>query len=186
MATGLNVRTRAITRDKLTAALKNHELVKAFENLTQDVSQTLPDAISMAASFGAALSADISEDGGAFADAGDLVLPLSADALYLVEGVFTFRSNAAIPSVQLGFALPDGATISGRYGHCSDTAALTGSAGAPGATAATGPLALIEGRWFISTGSAIGSAQLRFRTHLPTRPVTLIGGRCILLATRIS
>lgn len=34
--------TRRVTRDKLAAAVKVHELVKLLENLTQDVTETLP------------------------------------------------------------------------------------------------------------------------------------------------
>lgn len=39
------VKTRRITRDKLAQFLPTHELIKAFEDLSADVSQTLPDAI---------------------------------------------------------------------------------------------------------------------------------------------
>jgi hypothetical protein len=39
------VKTRPITRGKLSSFLPTHELIKAFENLSEDVSQTLPDAI---------------------------------------------------------------------------------------------------------------------------------------------
>lgn len=35
--------TRRVTRDKLAAVFKSHELVKLVESLTQDVTQTLPD-----------------------------------------------------------------------------------------------------------------------------------------------
>ncbi len=39
------VKTRPITREKLATFLPTHELIKAFENLSADVSETLPDAI---------------------------------------------------------------------------------------------------------------------------------------------
>jgi hypothetical protein len=38
------VKTKAVTRDKLAQFLQNHELIKLFENLAQDVSTTLPTA----------------------------------------------------------------------------------------------------------------------------------------------
>lgn len=40
-----SVSTRPLTRDKLAQFLKSHELIKAFENLTADVSAALPEAI---------------------------------------------------------------------------------------------------------------------------------------------
>jgi hypothetical protein len=43
------VKTKRITRDKLAQFLPSHELIKAFENLSEDVAETLPDAISGAA-----------------------------------------------------------------------------------------------------------------------------------------
>lgn len=47
-----DIRSRRITRDKLAKIFKDHELVKAFENLTQDVIVTLPgmnsDALAIA------------------------------------------------------------------------------------------------------------------------------------------
>lgn len=39
------VKTRKLTREKLASFLKSHELIKAFENLAQDVAETLPDAV---------------------------------------------------------------------------------------------------------------------------------------------
>lgn len=39
------VKTQRLTRDKLAQFLPTHELIKAFENLSADVSETLPDAI---------------------------------------------------------------------------------------------------------------------------------------------
>jgi len=45
MVSAVPVLTRKITRNKLAEFLDNHELIKAFENLTQDVGTTLPDAI---------------------------------------------------------------------------------------------------------------------------------------------
>lgn len=39
------VKTRRLTRDKLSTFLKSLEMIKAFENLTSDVGTTLPDAI---------------------------------------------------------------------------------------------------------------------------------------------
>lgn len=45
MADRPEVKTRRITRDKLASFLKSHELIKAFEDLAADVSETLPDAI---------------------------------------------------------------------------------------------------------------------------------------------
>lgn len=39
------VKTRGLTRDKLATFLKSHELIKAFEDLSQDVSEVIPDAI---------------------------------------------------------------------------------------------------------------------------------------------
>lgn len=54
------VRSQQLTRDKLAEFLKSHELIKAFENLSYDVSQTLPDA--------AALDSEIAEDALATAD----------------------------------------------------------------------------------------------------------------------
>lgn len=45
MASRPNVKTRPITRDKLATFLRSAELIKAFENMTNDVSETLPDAI---------------------------------------------------------------------------------------------------------------------------------------------
>lgn len=38
------LRTRKITRDKLATFLPSHELIKAFENLIQDVEEVVPDA----------------------------------------------------------------------------------------------------------------------------------------------
>lgn len=37
------LRTRKITRDKLASFLPSHELIKAFENLIQDVEEVVPD-----------------------------------------------------------------------------------------------------------------------------------------------
>ena len=39
------VKTRRITRDKLAQFLPSHELIKAFEDMSSDVSTTIPDAI---------------------------------------------------------------------------------------------------------------------------------------------
>lgn len=50
MADRPNVLTRDVTRDKLAAIFKSHELVKAFENLSRDVGTTLPNATQQAAS----------------------------------------------------------------------------------------------------------------------------------------
>lgn len=44
MASAPDVKTTKLTRDKLAKFLPNHEAIKCFENLTQDVSQTLPAA----------------------------------------------------------------------------------------------------------------------------------------------
>lgn len=43
------VKTQRIGRDKLAQFLPTHELIKAFENISTDVSETLPDAIEGAA-----------------------------------------------------------------------------------------------------------------------------------------
>jgi len=51
------VRTVPVTRGKLASFLPNHELVKAFEALTSDVGQTLPDAIITAQQDAAAAQA---------------------------------------------------------------------------------------------------------------------------------
>lgn len=48
MADRPNVKTRLITRDKLAQFLPSHELIKAFENMSQDVAETIPDAIESA------------------------------------------------------------------------------------------------------------------------------------------
>lgn len=46
MADQIVILTRRLSREKLAQFLgNNHELIKAFEQLTQDVSVTLPDAI---------------------------------------------------------------------------------------------------------------------------------------------
>lgn len=45
MATDIPVKSRRLTRNKLASFLGNQELIKAFENLTHDVIETLPDAI---------------------------------------------------------------------------------------------------------------------------------------------
>lgn len=45
MATSLVVRTLPIARDELRKFLPNSQLIKAFENLAQDVSETIPSAI---------------------------------------------------------------------------------------------------------------------------------------------
>lgn len=45
MADPVSVKTRQISRDKLAKFLPTLELIKAFENLSEDVSKTLPDAI---------------------------------------------------------------------------------------------------------------------------------------------
>lgn len=37
--------SRLLTRNKLAEVFKNHEIIKAFENLFQDVTATIPDAI---------------------------------------------------------------------------------------------------------------------------------------------
>lgn len=37
------LRTRKITRDKLASFLPSHELIKAFENLIQDVEEVVPE-----------------------------------------------------------------------------------------------------------------------------------------------
>ncbi|MGE5622495.1 MAG: hypothetical protein ACM3WS_05005, partial [Bacillota bacterium] len=39
------VKTFVLTRNKLAQFLKSHELIKAFESITQDVTETLPQAI---------------------------------------------------------------------------------------------------------------------------------------------
>lgn len=46
--TDLTVRTQKLTRDKLASFLPNHELIKALENLTADVSVTIPDLVAIA------------------------------------------------------------------------------------------------------------------------------------------
>lgn len=45
MADPIAVATRQVTRDKLAQFLKSQELIKLFENLTQDVSVTVPEAL---------------------------------------------------------------------------------------------------------------------------------------------
>jgi hypothetical protein len=45
MADRPSVKTRPITRDKLAQFLPSFELIKAFEAMTQDITETLPDAI---------------------------------------------------------------------------------------------------------------------------------------------
>lgn len=45
----VKVLTRLVTRNKLAQFLANQELIKAFENLTADVSGTLPDAVNLIA-----------------------------------------------------------------------------------------------------------------------------------------
>ena len=44
MASRPAVKTKLVTRDKLASFLPNHELIRAFENLTHDVAHVLPDA----------------------------------------------------------------------------------------------------------------------------------------------
>jgi len=39
------IKTKRITREKLATVFKNHELIKAFENLQDDVVSALPEAI---------------------------------------------------------------------------------------------------------------------------------------------
>lgn len=46
MADRPDVKTRRLTREKLAKFLPNHETIKAFENITEDLADTLPDAIS--------------------------------------------------------------------------------------------------------------------------------------------
>ena len=45
MADRPDVNTRRITRDKLAQFLNSQELIKAFENISKDVGEVLPDAI---------------------------------------------------------------------------------------------------------------------------------------------
>lgn len=46
MATAaVTVRTKRLTREKLASVFPNHEMVKAFESLTEDVGVSIPDAI---------------------------------------------------------------------------------------------------------------------------------------------
>lgn len=45
MASRPPVKTKKLTRDKLAKFLPNHESIKAFEDVTEDVSTTIPDAI---------------------------------------------------------------------------------------------------------------------------------------------
>lgn len=241
MASSIPIKTRRLTRDKIAAILKSQELIKAFENIIEDVTVTLPDStidvtdelqqlqnsvdalgqvafivlsadgaapkgrtltvgsglsltdngpgeqvvLDVAPNLGTVLAADISENAGLFVNALDLALTLKANTAYMVDGVFAFQSNANIPSVGLGFALPSGATISGKYAFTIDIEPLTAAPAPPGADSATGPLALITGRWLIKTSAEAGMAQLRFKSMLPTYSVTLKGGRCALIARQI-
>lgn len=45
MADAPIVKSRRVTRDKLAAIFKSHELIKAFENLIDDVSVAIPAAV---------------------------------------------------------------------------------------------------------------------------------------------
>lgn len=45
MAERPDVKTRSLTRNKLATFLNSHELIKAFEDMSQDVSEVIPDAI---------------------------------------------------------------------------------------------------------------------------------------------
>lgn len=45
MADAPIVKSRRITRDKLAAVFKSHEMIKAFEDLIEDVRVTMPDAV---------------------------------------------------------------------------------------------------------------------------------------------
>jgi hypothetical protein len=243
MATRPSVRTRPVTRDKLAAIFKSHELVKAFENMVGDVGEVLPDATEAATAAaelalsranalralalvvldaagvaapnaralavgpglslddsgpgGAVtldlkfsvdplvLAEDVSEDAGVFVDVPGLALDLVADAVYVIDGLFTFQSDADVPSIELGFALPDGAALSGRYANSIDTDALTDPPGDPGLTLASGYLVPITGRWMITTSDA-GAAQLRFRTSAETYAATLKAGLCALDVRRVA
>lgn len=53
-----DIKSRRISRDKLQAVFKSHELVVAFENLTQDVAEVLPGSVAeLAGSIAGAVSA---------------------------------------------------------------------------------------------------------------------------------
>lgn len=243
MATKPPVKTKPVTRNKLAAVFDSHELVKAFEDIADDVSKTLPDATQQAqqtaddalalsnalkvlqyvllaasadapqaralavgpglslkddgpgghvtldlalSAAGAVLSSDVSEDATQFTDAQGMSLSLAANASYMIEGVFGFQAAAAVPSIDLGFTLPSGATIAGRFGNSRTNAALTGPSGTAGVTPATGTLTIVNGLWMVKTDAAAGNAQLRFRSLLSTYAVTLKAGQCVLSLRRIA
>jgi hypothetical protein len=243
MPSDLSVSTRLITRNKLAQFLKNHELIKAFENLQTDVADVLPamsaEALSAAeaamaladllaslgfimavpatttpnaralavgagltltdggagnsvvlnlatSGFGAVLAASISENAGTYINAPGMTLTLEANSTYMVDGVFEFQSDAAVPTVGLGFTLPTGAVISGQHGHLLDLAPLTGPSGAVGGVAAAGPISLITGHWIIKTGATAGAAQLRFKSLATGYAVTLLQNRCSIGSRRVA
>lgn len=95
------VRSQQLTRDKLAEFLKSHELIKAFENLSYDVSQTLPDAaaVDSEAIEAAQLTADAAVIGAAAAQA-------DADAAQLTADNALTQAGAAQANVDLLEAAP--------------------------------------------------------------------------------
>lgn len=121
------VRSQQLTRDKLAEFLKSHELIKAFENLSYDVSQTLPDAVQIdseaieqaqltadAAVLGAAAAQGSADTAQATADsavtqaaAAQANIDLLEAAPFVMIGSDPTASNERSLAVGLGLTLTD-------------------------------------------------------------------------------
>lgn len=121
------VRSQQLTRDKLAEFLKSHELIKAFENLSYDVSQTLPDAVQIdaeaieqaqltadAALLGAAAAQGSADTAQATADsavtqaaAAQANIDLLEAAPFVMIGSDPTASNERSLAVGLGLTLTD-------------------------------------------------------------------------------
>lgn len=95
MASIPKVRTQPITRDKLAKFLPNQEAIRTFENLTKDVSETLPQS-----SYDNSVGIDAATAAAAAAD--DL-----AQSALIAAGAAQQTANAALTQAGEGLTAPD-------------------------------------------------------------------------------
>lgn len=103
-----DVRTRVVTRDTLRRALGNHEMIRAFEALVEDVGTTLPGAVDDVASVAEAASTDASV-ASASAAAAQWLVGVVADAVAADPTTSALRAEVAELRAQVQ-ALQQGVT----------------------------------------------------------------------------
>lgn len=177
--------TRRLTRQQLRTFLgDDHDLIKTFENLFYDVTQTIPDNTSTATGITVSLASTSYADSTGFSAPSGFAVAMEAGSTYIVDGVFAFQSTLTVPNLQIGFSCPAGASLSGIYGNLRDVAPVSSPVVSPAVVSPSGRIWVMVGRWSINNVGDAGSAQFRAKA-ISGGTVTLLAGRSVLSAKKI-